>query len=630
MKHLIVGTAGHVDHGKTALIKALTGTDTDRLSEEKARGISIDIGFAAIHYPEVLTLGIVDVPGHERFLKNMLAGTGAIDMVMLVVAADEGIMPQTREHFEMLRCLGIKAGLVVISKIDKVEADWLELVEEEIRSYLDKSFLSQAPICRVSAFSGEGVDSLKKTLFDVAQVVSPRNQASPFRLWIDRAFNLKGQGLIVTGSVMSGSVLTGAGLTVYPDNIPVKVREIESHNQACDRVGAGQRASLKLAGAGLADVGRGMFLSEEGYCQVGAVWEAAIQWKEEFASGTRIRLHLGTGEFIGRVSFRKQSENAPAPNLVRLHLEQEIAAAFADQGLLRRFSPQDLIGGVTLLAIAESGSLRKEQLLRLEQSLRIQDFESVLLFLLLLFKKPPSLKEWQQAAGYIEAVVVKKAIGSLIEKGKVRQAGSYYVAAESMTRMKTELTETLAEYHRLKPAEPGMSKETLRQKINIATTITDWFLSDCIAQGLCVIQGEHVASASHAKKHGGNTEELKKLMEAVVPEKELIDVTSQWLAEKMNRPQEQIKPFFDRMLREKVILRLSGVHVYRNTMQYIKAIIQQHFCEHETLSVGEIRDLLNTSRRLVIPLMEYFDANNYTVRDGDCRRAGAALKNLSE
>ena len=262
MKHLIVGTAGHVDHGKTALIKALTGTDTDRLSEEKARGISIDIGFAAIHYPEVLTLGIVDVPGHERFLKNMLAGTGAIDMVMLVVAADEGIMPQTREHFEMLRCLGIKAGLVVISKIDKVEADWLELVEEEIRSYLDKSFLSQAPICRVSAFSGEGVDSLKKTLFDVAQVVSPRNQASPFRLWIDRAFNLKGQGLIVTGSVMSGSVLTGAGLTVYPDNIPVKVREIESHNQACDRVGAGQRASLKLAGAGLADVGRGMFLSE--------------------------------------------------------------------------------------------------------------------------------------------------------------------------------------------------------------------------------------------------------------------------------------------------------------------------------------------------------------------------------
>ena len=630
MKHLILGTAGHVDHGKTALIRALTGTDTDRLKEEKVRGISIDIGFAALRYSDTLTLGIVDVPGHERFLKNMLAGTGAIDMVMLVVAADEGIMPQTREHFEMLRCFGIKAGLVVISKIDKVEPDWLELVEEEIRTYLDKSFLSHAPICRVSTVSGEGLDCLKKTLFQVAQVVSPRNQAAPFRLWIDRAFNLKGQGLIVTGSVMSGAVLAGAGLTVYPDNILVKVREIESHNQACDRVGAGQRASLKLAGAVLADVGRGMFLSEEGYCHVGAVWEAAIQWKEEVASGTRIRFHLGTGEFIGRVSYRKQSENAPAPNLVRLHLEHELAAAFGDQGLLRRFSPQDLIGGVTLLGIAESGSRRKEYLLRLEQALRIQEFESVLLFLLLLFKKPPSLKEWQQAAGYIEAAVVKKAIDKLLEQGKVRQAGSYFIAAESLTRMQAELAETLAEYHRLKPAEPGMSKETLRQKIKLASTIADWFFSDCVAQGLCVVQGEHVASGSHAKKHGGNTEELIKLLEEIMPENELIDVTPQWLAEKMNRSQEQIKPFFDRMLREKVIIRLSGVHVYRNTMQYIKAIIQQHFCENETLSVGEIRDLLNTSRRMVIPLMEYFDANNYTVRDGDIRRAGAAIRNLSE
>ena len=272
MKHLIVGTAGHVDHGKTALIRALTGTDTDRLREEKVRGISIDIGFAALSFSDTLTLGIVDVPGHERFLKNMLAGTGAIDMVMLVVAADEGIMPQTREHFEMLRCLGIKSGLVVISKIDKVEPEWLALVEDEIRSYLDQSFLSQAPICHVSAVSGEGVDHLKQTLLQVALAVSPRNRAAPFRLWIDRAFNLKGQGLIVTGSVMNGSVSTGASLTVYPDNIPVKVRELESHNHEVDTVGAGQRASLKLSGAVLADVGRGMFLSEEGYCNISAVW----------------------------------------------------------------------------------------------------------------------------------------------------------------------------------------------------------------------------------------------------------------------------------------------------------------------------------------------------------------------
>ena len=630
MKHLIVGTAGHVDHGKTALVRAMTGTDTDRLREEKVRGISIDIGFAALRYSDTLTLGIVDVPGHERFLKNMLAGTGAIDMVMLVVAADEGIMPQTREHFEMLRCLGIKAGLVVISKIDKVEPDWLALVEEEIRSYLDQSFLSQAPICRVSAVSGEGVDHLKQTLLQVALAVSPRNRAAPFRLWVDRAFNLKGQGLIVTGSVMNGSVSTGAGLTVYPDNIPVKVRELESHNQEIDTVGAGQRASLKLAGAVLADVGRGMFLSEDGYCNISAVWEAAIQWKDEFPSGTRIRLHLGTGEFIGRLSFRKPSETDPAPKVVRLHLEKEIAAAFGDQGLLRRFSPQDLIGGVTLLVPADIGSRRQELLLQLEQAHRNQDVDGIMLVLLRLFKKPPNLKEWQQAAGYIETDVVQKAIKRLLEQGKVKLAGNYYVSDELLTMLKLEVKKILADYHQLKPAEPGISKETLRQKVKLATNIADWFLSACIEQGLCVVQGEYVANSSHAQKHGGNIEELMKILDSVVPEKELIDLTPQWLVEKMNRPQEQIKPFFDRMVREKVIIRLSGVHVYRNTMQYIKAIIQRHFYEKETLSVGEIRDLLNTSRRMAIPLMEYLDAHNYTVRDGDSRRAGAALKNLSE
>ena len=630
MKNLIVGTAGHVDHGKTALIRLLTGIDTDRLKEEKARGISIDIGFAALRYSEELTLGIVDVPGHERFLKNMLAGTGGIDMVMLVIAADEGIMPQTREHFEMLQCYGIKQGLVVINKIDKVEPDWLELVEEEIRAYLDKSFLDSAPICRVSALTSEGLAELKRTIFQVAQKVTARDQKAPFRLWIDRAFNLKGQGLIVTGSVMSGSVTQGTGLNVYPANIPVKIREMESHNRGSDTVGAGQRASLKLAGTTLAEVGRGMFLSEEGYCQTSSVWEVAIQWKQEFPSGTRVRLHIGTGEFIGRLSFRKQAEAETLPTLARLHLEQAIAGAFGDQGLLRRFSPQDLIGGVTLLALAESGRRRKETLLQLEQAHRNQDYEAAMLALLLLYNTPPTQKEWQQAAGFINAEIVNNAIRRLLEKGKAIKAGNYYIAAEKLVTLQGALKRSLEEYHRLKPSEPGLSRETLRQKNRIPENIADWFLNYSVEKSWCVVQGEFVADVAHANRHGGSIEELKNLLISVVPVNELIDITPQWLAEKMSRSHEQIKPFFDRMVREKVIIRLTGVHVYRNTMQYIGTIIQQHFSTHQTLSIGEIRDLLNTSRRMIIPVMEYYDSNNYTVRDGDSRRPGAALKNLSE
>lgn len=630
MKHLIVGTAGHVDHGKTALVKMLTGTDADRLKEEKVRGISIDIGFAALRFPEELTLGIVDVPGHERYLKNMLAGTGGIDMAMLVIAADEGIMPQTREHFAMLRCFGITHGLVVLNKIDKVDEEWLELIEEDIRNFLKETFLDQAPICRVSAKSGEGLEALKQTLYTEANKINERDRQAPFRLWIDRAFNFKGQGLMVTGSVISGTLQSGTMLALYPESTPVKVREIESHNQKVTVIGAGQRASLNLTGTGLAEIRRGMFLSEEGYCQEGVIWEVEIQWKQVYPSGTRVRLHLGTGEFIGRLSYQKNSEGNNTPSLVRLHLEQKIAGSVGDQGLIRRFSPQDLIGGVTLLSLAERGRHRQALLGRLAEAQRKHDYPELLLSLLLLCKRPPTQKEWQHSAGYINRHAVENAIEQLIKLKKVNKAGNYYVATESITELQALLKRELDEYHRAKPSEPGLSRETLREKIKLPSDISDWFFQHAVKCGLIISQGEFVASPKHAGQHRETVDELRAMMETVIPVKELIDITPQWLAEKMVRPIDQIRPFFDRMVREKVLIRLTGVHVYRNTMQYISSIIQQHFQTHETLSVGEIRDLLNTSRRLIIPVMEYYDSNNYTKRDGDVRRPGPVMANLSE
>ncbi len=227
MKYLILGTAGHVDHGKTALIRLLTGTDTDRLKEEKTRGISIDIGFAALRYQNSLILGIVDVPGHERFLKNMLAGTGGIDLAMLVIAADEGIMPQTREHMEMLQYFGVKHGIVVLNKIDKVDAEWLELIETDIKEYLAGTFLADSPICRISAITGTGLAALKLSLKQEAEKVEERDKKAPFRMWIDRAFNMKGQGLIVTGSVLTGTLQTGESLTLYPTAAPVKIKRLK-------------------------------------------------------------------------------------------------------------------------------------------------------------------------------------------------------------------------------------------------------------------------------------------------------------------------------------------------------------------------------------------------------------------
>lgn len=321
MKHIIIGTAGHVDHGKTALIGALTGTDTDRLKEEKARGISIDLGFAALPLGEEVTAGIVDVPGHERFLKNMLAGTGGIDLAMLVIAADEGIMPQTREHLAMLELYGVKYGVVALNKVDKVDAEWLELVEEDVRSFLADTFLAGAPLCRVSAFSGDGIPQLRQTLLAVAEQLPGRDSTAPFRLWVDRAFTVKGHGAVVTGSALSGTIAVGDGLRLYPQADAVRVRGLEWHGKKVERIFAGQRSAINISGVDTEVLERGMALSAPERGQVGGVWDIAADWRREVASGTRVRLHLGTGEYIGRLYFYKDI----ACRYARLALEKPLA-----------------------------------------------------------------------------------------------------------------------------------------------------------------------------------------------------------------------------------------------------------------------------------------------------------------
>lgn len=627
MKNLIVGTAGHVDHGKTALIRYLTGTDTDRLQEEKKRGISIDIGFASLRLDGELTLGIIDVPGHERFLKNMLAGTGGIDLVMLVIAADEGIMPQTREHFEMLQCLGIKKGIVVLNKTDRVDSEWLMLIEDDVREWLSDTFLADAPICKVSALTGAGMDDLRQGLREAAEKITERDSSAPFRLWIDRAFNLRGQGLIVTGSVLSGKVRPGGAVRVYPSATPGKVREIETHNQSVTVVGAGQRASLKLTGLSLGEVGRGMFLSEDGVAQTSQIWDAAIQWKNLYPSGTRIRFHIGTGEFIGRMSYMKKGSPA---ELVRLHLETPVSGGPGDKGLLRRYSPQDLIGGVTLLCPAARNHKRDNQLHQLKAGLEQQNRTAVMMSLLIMAKDPPTEKEWIQMAGYYNEQESGKAVRQLLESGKVKKAGSCFVAAEELARLQESMVTVLVNFHRQQPKEPGISREILRQKITLPDSLADWFLQDAQHNKLVMIRDEFIALPTHAKSHVQNAAQLRAIFEAVIDPKELVDVTPQWLAEKIQRQLPEVKPFFDTLTREGLLVRIAGVHVYRKTIQYIGAVIQAHFATRSTLSVGEFRDLLHTSRRLAIPVLEYFDANKYTTRKDDVRLPGPNLTNLSE
>ena len=626
MKHIIIGTAGHVDHGKSAIIKALTGVDTDRLKEEKLRGISIDLGFASLPLGDKVIAGVVDVPGHERFLKNMLAGTGGIDLAMLVVAADEGIMPQTREHLSMLQLYGIKHGLIVINKIDKVDEEWLELMESEIRDYVADTFLQAAPCCRVSAATGTGIAQLKTTLCQLAEKLPSRDGNAPFRLWIDRVFSMKGYGVVVTGSVLSGRLKTGDSVKLYPAQQLVRVRGLEWHGEKVDKIAAGQRAAINLAGVETEQVARGMMLSAPERGEISSIWDIAAEWQQEVASGLRVRLHLGTGEFLGRIYAFKDTDY----RYMRLILEQPLAAGAGDRGIIRLYSPQQLLGGVTLLAPG-SNSRRLTTARAALAAARVQADELNVLYQRLAENRQVlSRQEIRQLSGYLPDKSVDQMVDKLTSARQVYAWDNTYMATAMFDRLTTIATTLIGSFHKTQPERSGLSQEVVRQKLGLHEKSFEILLAQWLEKGLLVVQGGDLALRAHAAKHGDWRHDLQNKAEAALADIGLINVDTALLAEKMALPPEKVKAAHDALLRAGVLIKVGDNFVYRKTMQYIVQVIHKHFLEKQTLTVAEIRDILNTSRKFAVPLIEYMDMNKYTIRDGDLRRPAPKILNLSE
>lgn len=390
MKHVIVGTAGHIDHGKTSLVRALTGIDADRLKEEKQRGITIDIGFANLELGDV-RLGFVDVPGHERFVKNMLAGAHGIDVVILVIAADESVMPQTREHFDICRLLGVRKGVVALTKADMVDADLLELARAEIEEYVAGSFLEGAPMVAVSSTTGQGIDELKAILADIAAEIPERRLDRPFRLPVDRAFTIRGFGTVLTGTLIAGEVEVGDALEVLPGGLKVKVRGLQVHGHTTDRAAAGQRTAVNLQGVEVEDVARGQVLAPVGRFRETSMLDVRLDLLEgaprSLEHRTRVRFHHGTSEAIARVVLLGRDALSPGESAIaQVRLETPILALPGDRFIVRSYSPQATIGGgVVLDALApkhrrsdtsslewlerlEAGDARERVHLRLERA----------------------------------------------------------------------------------------------------------------------------------------------------------------------------------------------------------------------------------------------------------------------
>ena len=627
MKHVIIGTAGHVDHGKTALIYALTGMDTDRLQEEKRRGISIDLGFAALDLNENIKAGFVDVPGHERFLKNMLAGTGGIDAAVLVIAADEGVMPQTKEHLAMLQLYGVQYGIIVINKIDKVDSEWLDLVEEDVRESLKNTFLAKAPLCRVSALTGLGVEQFRTTLVNMASILPARNSSAPFRMWIDRVFVSKGYGVVVTGSVLSGKIMNGDTLKLLPSETVLRVRGLEVHGMRVDKICAGQRAAINLSGTEIKVINRGMLLTARECGQVSANWDAAAEWCQDVpAAGSRIRLHIGTAEYLGRIHYYKDT----SPDLIRVLLEKPLGAVAGERGIVRLYSPQILLGAVSL--ISTGGRLRRLPPYTHELA-RAQSLHDLTKIVCLLSAREDRLllrNEIKCMSGCFSTEEVEASLQQAVKSGGIDIIGDFYCAKTVGDRLAHDMQECVTEYHLRQPHRAGIPREILRQKLRLSEREFEVLIHMWERNGRIRLEGAEVALAAHAESYYYWRQKIALQIDGIISETEIFNITVDLLAEKLALSKEDASAAHEALLSAGTLVRVGDIIVYRKTIQYIAKIIQQHFEEKSTLTVSELRDKLNTSRKVAITVLEYFDMHKYTVREGDNRRKGREAKYLSE
>lgn len=626
MKYLIIGTAGHVDHGKTALIKALTGTNTDRLKEEQTRGISIELGFAALPLNDHILAGIVDVPGHERFLKNMLAGTGSIDLVVLVIAADEGIMPQTREHLAMLQLYGVQHGVVAITKIDKVDLEWLELVEEDIKDLLKGTFLADAPLCRVSAVSGQGIAELKSQLTQTSEQLPPRDCGAPFRLWIDRVFDVKGFGVIVTGSVLTGQASIRDTLQIYPTDDVARIRGLECHGKKVDTIYAGQRAAINLAGMKKDKIERGMLLSTLDRSQMSTTWDVTTEWHSEVKNGTRVRLHIGTGEHIGRLYDFK---NVPSAYM-RLILESPLAASIGDKGILRLYSPQHLIGGARLIAPGQPsrtlGFLRQS----LADAVTTNDKKQMIAHLVSEFQRPISKTELLKVSGYLPEQQIMTIIKELTLTETITILDGYYMNRSALEEWTAKLKTLLSDYHRDQPERGGAPREIIRQKMDFDEKSFDLLTAHWQQSAIITDSGNEISLPDYASTHSDRKSILKRQLETAISADELLPIDVALLMEKLQLTPDKAKQIYDIFTMDGTFVRIGEIYLYNKTIEKTASLLQLHFEKNPTINVAELRTLLQTSRKIALPLLEYFDSQKYTLRNGDQRVMGSKLKKTVE
>jgi len=628
MSSYIIGTAGHIDHGKSALVKALTNIETDRFQEEKERGITIDLGFAYLTLENGEKVGIVDVPGHEKFIKNMLAGVSGIDLVLLIVAADESVMPQTKEHIDILRFLDIDDGIICITKKDLVEDAFIELVKEEILEYVEGTFLEEAPMIETSSKTLDGIQELKDLITDKFNEKDKSILASDFRLPIDRAFTLKGLGTVVTGTLVEGEIQKGDAIEIFPSHLMTKARTVQVHNEEVDSAHAGQRVAINIPNISKEEINRGDVIAPKDTYFVTDLIDVSFTTLKTttrvIQNNTRLRLYIGTTEVMCRISILNSEMILPGETVyAQLKLEESIVCKFDDKFVIRFYSPLETIGGGKVLKSKTTFHKRFDSSVinNLDVIASGNSKEIVMLYLNNHFFKTNDLLTILKYTG-LRKDLIKNDLEQLISEDQVLRIKDVFYALDFYKKLEKKMLNFLKKYHKENHLDTGINKEEIRLKIfeGLDKNHFDLLLEESSKNKVIKIQESEIAQYNFEVQYSND-------------EKNIYDKINQYYLEvafnplKLSEVMEQLnisnqeRIIYANLIKDKQLVRLSeDITLHRKNLEKAKEKIVNYLKANDKITLGEFRDLIDSSRKIVIPILDYFDSINLTIREDDYRK----------
>lgn len=631
MQHVIIGTAGHIDHGKTTLIKALTGRETDTLREEKERGISINLGFTYFDLPSGRRAGIVDVPGHEKFIKNMLAGIGGIDLVLLVIAADEGVMPQTKEHLNILELLDIKNGIIVINKIDMVDEEWLKMVKDDIRSQMKGTFLEKAPMVCVSSITKEGIDELTKTIDEMTKNINERDEGADFRIPVDRVFSVSGFGTVITGTLISGKIHEGDNCEIYVNGIKTKIRGIQVHENQVKEAFAGQRVAVNLANVKKDQVKRGDTVAKVDSMKETMMVDCRMRYLKdsprELKNHDRIKFYHGTSEILGRVVLLDKKVLKPGDTgLVQIRLEGPLAAKRGDKYVIRSYSPMITIGGGTIL----EPNPMKEKVFddNAIQSLLIKEKGDVgdIVEKVIESKSStyPDINCIKKETGKSDEEI-EKLIETLINKNSVYKfdygEGTVYIHNKYREQLRGKIQKLLEEFHSENPLKFGIPKEELKSKIFSSNMKQKLF--DCILNSfddLIKVNGNFVSLKTFEVVYTKRQQEIRDEMLNSINDAKFQPPKPEDIFKFYGREEKTARIVFASLVDNEEIVKISeDIYITSRNLNEAKGILIELFKHSSEITAAQYRDAIGASRKYAVAVLEYFDSIKLTKRIEDKR-----------